>query len=658
MKSTITSSATARLKALNALGILDTPPEPAFDGLVAMARTICRTPTALISLVDADRQWFKARVGFEPSETGLEKSVCIHALAQDATLIVADLSLDPRTKDNPLVTGAPGIRFYAGAVLRTSTGQGIGSLCVIDTVPRPGGLSAEQRALLEALATQAMALIEMRVHMIKRESDSAEDRESAERSRLAAEAGRVGTFDIDVATNVISVSPEMCRVFGMEIRPSYDATEFEELLLPEDRGMQSSSTDRGAGTSAQVVEYRIRRAGDAAVRWIARHGDFVRAPNGTVTRFTGTVSDITDRKLAELRQQVLIDLAEVIFGADTIAEIVTEACRLLGTNLGVQRVGYASIDLTAELFTVEGDWHAEGAASLAGTHGLAAFQMTAHELRRGRPFIRSDIGTGSLSAPDEASYAAIGVGATIVIPLRRRGQLVGCLFAQSARPRTWIDEERLFLEAVAERVDVGIARVRAEDAQRLLNDELGHRLKNTLAMVSALAKQTLRGVTEREAVEAFHARIAALATAHDVLLRTSWTSARIRAVVESGMAIHTEPARYLARGPDVRLGPKSALSIAMLLHELATNANKYGALSAEGGMVEIDWEIVRDMGEAELRLRWRELGGPRVDEPVRKGFGSRLIATGISGTGRAELSYLSEGLRATFHASMRLVTQS
>ncbi len=609
---------------------------------------ICRTPTALISLVDADRQWF----------IGLEKSVCVHALAQDATLIVPDLSLDPRTKDNPLITGVPGIRFYAGAVLRTSTSQGIGSLCVIDTAPRPNGLSAEQRALLEALATQAMALIEMRVHMIKRESDSAEDRESAERSRLAAEAGRVGTFDIDVATNVISVSPEMCRVFGMEIRPSHNAAEFEELLLPEDRGMQSSSTDRGAGTSAQVVEYRIRRTGDAAMRWIARHSDFVRAPDGAATRFTGTVSDITDRKLAEMRQQVLIDLAKIILGADTIAEIVTEACRLLGAKLRIQRVGYVSIDLTAELFTVEGDWHAEGAASLAGTHGLAAFQMTAHELRRGRPFIRSDIGTGSQSAPDEVSYAAIGVGATIVIPLRRRGQRVGCLFAQSARPRAWVDEERLFLEAVAERVDVGIARVRAEDAQRLLNDELGHRLKNTLAMVSALAKQTLRGVTEREAVEAFHARLAALATAHDVLPRTTRTSARIRALVEGGMAIHAEPARYLVRGPDIQLGPKSALSIAMLLHEIATNANKYGALSAEGGMVEIDWEIVRDAGEAELRLRWRERGGPGVDEPVRKGFGSRLIATGISGTGRAELSCLPEGLRASFHASMRLVTQS
>lgn len=118
-------------------GILDTPPEEGFDDIVLIAAHICRTPVALVSLVAEDRQWFKARIGFPPCETDLNSSVCTHALNEPDLLVITDLSEDPRTRDNPLVTGAPFIRFYAGAPLRAPGGEVLGSLCVIDPVPRP-----------------------------------------------------------------------------------------------------------------------------------------------------------------------------------------------------------------------------------------------------------------------------------------------------------------------------------------------------------------------------------------------------------------------------------------------------------------------------------------------------------------------------------------
>lgn len=151
-----------RLAALDACGILDTAPEPGFDGVVLLARMLCGAPTALVSLVAEDRQWFKARSGFGPMQTPLSQSVCAHALGQAGMLVIPDLTADPRTRDNSLVTGKPNLRFYAGAPLRTSDGHALGTLCVLDIRPRPNGLSHEQAEGLQALAAQVMAHLDLR----------------------------------------------------------------------------------------------------------------------------------------------------------------------------------------------------------------------------------------------------------------------------------------------------------------------------------------------------------------------------------------------------------------------------------------------------------------------------------------------------------------
>ena len=151
----------ARLRALTALKVLDTDPEEAYDAIVARASRICETPIALISLVDDTRQWFKARAGLAARETPREYAFCAHAIQDpERTIVVEDATSDSRFIGNPLVTGEPNIRFYAGVPLKDANGQGLGTLCVIDTQPRL--LSVAQLTALEDLARQASQLLQSR----------------------------------------------------------------------------------------------------------------------------------------------------------------------------------------------------------------------------------------------------------------------------------------------------------------------------------------------------------------------------------------------------------------------------------------------------------------------------------------------------------------
>lgn len=150
----------ARLQALSDYHVLDTDPEPAFDALTALAAHITGAPIVLVSLVDADRQWFKSRYGLEPRETPRDISFCGHVVAADALLVVRDAHADDRFSDNPLVTGEPRVRFYAGMPLRTSAGLVVGTLCAIDHVPRE--LTPIQLAMLGLLAEQVVAQLELR----------------------------------------------------------------------------------------------------------------------------------------------------------------------------------------------------------------------------------------------------------------------------------------------------------------------------------------------------------------------------------------------------------------------------------------------------------------------------------------------------------------
>ena len=163
----------ARLAALDSYGVLRTAPEAGFDGIVLLARTLCAAPVALVSFVTGDHQWFKARSGFAPERTPLSQSICAHALDHTGALVIPDLRADPLTRDNPLVTEKPHMRFYAGAPLRTPEGYGLGTLCVLDTLPRPTGLSPEQTECLVALAALVMTQLGLRRDIVSREAEIA-----------------------------------------------------------------------------------------------------------------------------------------------------------------------------------------------------------------------------------------------------------------------------------------------------------------------------------------------------------------------------------------------------------------------------------------------------------------------------------------------------
>ena len=175
-------------------------------------------------------------------------------------------------------------------------------------------------------------------------------------------------------------------------------------------------------------------------------------------------------------------------------------------------------------------------------------------------------------------------------------------------------------------------RKQAEQRQKLLVDELNHRVKNTLATVQSIAAQLLKGTSDVELRETFDGRLVALSRTHDLLVRDSWEAASLRDLLLQEFEPYRfeEGARFVVEGPNLGLNPKAALTLGMAFHELTTNAAKYGALSRPAGQVRVTWEVLRASGPSALRLKWMETGGPPVKKRQHKGFGSTLIERGLS----------------------------
>ena len=183
----------------------------------------------------------------------------------------------------------------------------------------------------------------------------------------------------------------------------------------------------------------------------------------------------------------------------------------------------------------------------------------------------------------------------------------------------------------------------AQEKQALLSGELAHRVKNILAIVQSIANQTLTESTSvTKALQDFSVRLNALAHAQDILTQGATSSADLKQIVESSLDIHDKTKkRFIISGPPISLSPPTALSMALALHELSTNAVKYGALSSKNGIVEINWTIDKD----EFHFSWREKGGPTVSQPTKLSFGSKLIKRLLPArfNGHAELDYAPEG---------------
>ncbi|MET0357879.1 MAG: PAS domain-containing protein [Pararhizobium sp.] len=224
------------------------------------------------------------------------------------------------------------------------------------------------------------------------------------------------------------------------------------------------------------------------------------------------------------------------------------------------------------------------------------------------------------------------------------------------RPERWIHARARLVEGADDTRLVGTVRditaiKDAESQYALLNGELQHRIKNTLAMVSAIASQTLKGEAIVEQRDIFNARLHTLAHAHDLLMGEAQEKGSIREVIETALAPHRAgAAQFDISGPDLPLSPKQTLSLALAMHELATNAAKYGALSSPSGKIAIRWDQNANGSAAQaFALRWEEKNGPPVVQPTRSGFGSRLITRVLAADfrGQVKLDYVPGGLVCT-----------
>lgn len=217
--------------------------------------------------------------------------------------------------------------------------------------------------------------------------------------------------------------------------------------------------------------------------------------------------------------------------------------------------------------------------------------------------------------------------------------------------------ERIKNEGVAFVLDLS-ERKEAEKRQDLLLQELDHRVKNTLATVLAISRQTLRTAESPAAFgEAFQARLLTLSQTHNLLNQNGWQGVSLRDVLEQDFTPHVsgDRRRFMLTGKDITLGPIAAVTLGMAFHELATNAAKYGALSVPSGRVQVAWAVGHDH---RLHLDWRETGGPPVQPPRRRGFGSRLIERGLPGelAGEVHLDFPPEGLHCTMEMSLERVS--
>lgn len=287
------ASEAARLRALHALGVLDGPGSDALDALVRAASAACDTPIALVSLVDDDRQWFLSKVGLDVAETSRAVAFCDHAIRGRETFIVRDAQDDPRFRANPLVTGAPNIRFYAGAPLVTAEGLALGTLCVID--PRPRALTASQQAILAELSRAAMRLIE--AHARER---AAADQET--RLALAAEVGGLGYWELDRETQVVTWSEQIYRIYGLD--PAAGMPDLDTAIggyHPDDRAQVTAYVSRAleAGEPFSFDLRVVRPTGET--RYVQAVGRPRSSANGDITGVFGVFIDVTERELMRKR---------------------------------------------------------------------------------------------------------------------------------------------------------------------------------------------------------------------------------------------------------------------------------------------------------------------------------------------------------------------
>jgi len=443
---------------------------------------------------------------------------------------------------------------------------------------------------------------------------------SESRLRAAQAASGIGIFEWDIVNDRVIWDERLRAIWGVDGGDDLTFHAFVAGLHSEDllaaRAAVESSLDP-QGTGAYDSEYRVVHSSTGRITWVHATGQ-VEFVDGQPARMIGAVFNVTQRREAEE------------------ARALTEERLKLAAEAAGFGTYYQNID-TGEL-----DWSAEARAivGLDPDEPLTVERVVAITHPEDRARIQAKVrahqqATGPAEFEDE--YRCLRPDGTVRWILAK-GRRYGPAGTDAPGPRI----------AAGTILDI-TARKRAEERQRLLMNELNHRVKNMLTVVQSLASQTVTSAAEGF-TEIFSARLRALAGAHDLLTQGGWEGATLAAVVETALMPFRNPAesdeRVTFAGPEVRLSPNAAVTLSLAFHELATNAIKYGALSVPGGSIQIRWRIAGDHEPQFLDLEWLERGGPPARVPARSGFGSRLIERALARefNGRSRIEFTSNGV--------------
>ena len=470
MKAPLPENEAARLESLHRYAILDTLPEQEFDDLSRLAASICGTPIALVSLVDENRQWFKAKVGIEETETPRDIAFCAHAIQDSGVMVVPDALADERFRENPLVTGNPNVRFYAGAPLRTADGYALGTLCVIDRVPRE--LSADQLEALKALSRLVVNELELR--------RSVSDLSKAVRERRIVE----GELD-----QLFNLSSDLFCIAGFDgyfkrLNPSWEQTlgisreellsrPYVEFIHPDDREITRKEAEKIVGGEVTFsFENRFRR-GDGTYIWLLWNA----TPNSDQGLIFAAARDITLRKRAERRLAVGYTLTRVLAEAENLGAASPLILRAIGEGLGWELGAFWRLDELANVLRCVDLWHLPG-------EEFPGFEKATRELtfRRGvgLPGLVWETGQSkwATDVPGRENFPRItiareeGLHSAFGFPIRIDDRVVGVIEFVSSEIRTHEPELLEMFDSIGSQIGQFMERRRAESELKLYADYL------------------------------------------------------------------------------------------------------------------------------------------------------------------------------------------
>jgi PAS domain S-box-containing protein len=440
--------------------------------------------------------------------------------------------------------------------------------------------------------------------------------ESEARASMALEACGAGVWSWDAARDEIAADVRYRELYGFGADEVITFATWKQRLHPADRDQLIRHVADCLREGEQWQEaFRIEHPA-RGVRWIEGYGRVRRNVTGRVIGLIGINLDVTDRNRANaaLRQSEA-RLKAVIEGAIEGIIAIDERGTVQSFNRAAVRIfGYADDEVVGQNVRML----------------MPDPDRSAHD-----GYLRQYLATG------EAKI--IGVGRDVQ-GRRRDGSLFPLHLGITEVNQ---DGKRLFIGVVRDITE----RKQAEESQRLLMNELNHRVKNTLATVQAMAEQTLRHAADpAEFVQTFRGRVQALARSHNLLTQATWSGVDLHALVREQL-IASGDERITCAGPAVQLRPQMAVHLGLALHELGTNARKHGALSVAQGRLAVRWDVRHEDDARVLVVDWVESGGPPTRAPAAPGFGLQLVSRGIKHTLRGEVHHTfgDDGVTCEIH---------